>query len=129
MQKYFPWFIIGNDDDDDDERNHFDHDSNDNPHTVQMNAHIPFQYVEDFYQCVFGYYHARENDEEDRGIPDYHKATYYKLVHWFTHSRQSCCSRRGVEVSLSWPNTPWEDCKGILLNEYEEWKVTNENSS
>eukprot|EP00985_Skeletonema_marinoi_P023705 scaffold15928_cov68-Skeletonema_marinoi.AAC.1 len=84
-----------------------------------MNVDIPFLYVEDFYQSVFGY--DTNDDNEDKkvedGIPDYRTAKYYKLVHWFTRHRKGNGSG-SVNVSLDKP--PWNDCKEILGNEYEE---------
>ena len=76
---------------------------------VRMDVKIPFLYVEDFYQSVFGY------DSND--VPDYRTAKYYKLVLWFT------CQKRGdgkgrVNISLGRP--PWNDFKEILGNEFEE---------
>lgn len=83
--------------------------------TVQMDINIPFQYVEDFYQSVFGYDNIDNNEVEEiegdvnlndrtsneatadgassengsiEGIPDYHQARYYQLAHWFCHNRK-----------------------------------------
>ena len=87
--------------------------------STQMNVNIPFLYVEDFYQSVFGY--DTNDDSEAKkvkdGIPDYRTAKYYKLVHWFSRHRKGNGSG-SVNVSLDRP--PWNDCKEILGNEYEE---------
>ena len=84
-----------------------------------MNVDIPFLYVEDFYQSVFGY--DTNDDSEAKkvedGIPDYRTAKYYKLVHWFSRHRKGN-GNGSVNVSLDRP--PWNDCKEILGNEYEE---------
>eukprot|EP00984_Skeletonema_dohrnii_P005449 scaffold1913_cov151-Skeletonema_dohrnii-CCMP3373.AAC.6 len=89
--------------------------------STQMNVVIPFLYVEDFYQRVFGY--DTSNDSEAKKvkdgipIPDYRTAKYYKLVHWFTRHRKGNGSG-SVNVSLDRP--PWNDCKEIIGNEYKE---------
>ena len=87
---------------------------------AQMDVSIPFHYVEDFYQSVFGYDSNDDSDAkkvENGVLPDYRTAKYYKLVHWFT------CQKKGdgrgrVNVSLGRP--PWNDCKEILGNEFEK---------
>lgn len=80
--------------------------------TAHMNVNIPFLYVEDFYQSVFGY-----DIKEEDGIPDYRTAKYYKLAHWFTRHRLGNGSG-SVDVSLDRP--PWNDCKEYLGHEFEE---------
>ncbi|KAL7526731.1 hypothetical protein ACHAXR_001623, partial [Thalassiosira sp. AJA248-18] len=53
--------------------------------TTQMNINIPFSYIEDFYQSVFGYDSeggddAGDDERNGEGIPDYRTANYYKLA-------------------------------------------------
>jgi hypothetical protein len=88
---------------------------------VHMNANIPFLYVEDFYQSVFG---CNNNDENEvnhvdggDGIPDYHIAKYYKLALRYTRHRLKN-GNGGVSVCLDRP--PWYDCKERLLKECQE---------
>lgn len=90
-----------------------------NMSSTQMNVNIPFLYVEDFYQSVFGYDTTDDDSEATQveGIPDYHTAKYYKLAHWFTRHRLGNGSG-SVGVSLDRP--PWNDCKENLGNEFDE---------
>ena len=98
---------------------------NNDTSTVRMDINIPFQYVVDFYQSVFGYdsEEGEKNSDngDDGGIPDFRTANYYKLAHWFTHNHDFSNNIQGVEVSLCHPATPWEDCKDNLLIKYKEW--------
>ncbi len=87
-------------------------DVTENKCSAQMNVNIPFLYVEDFYQSVFGY-----DTEKEDGIPDYRTAKYYKLAHWFTRHRLGNGSG-SVDVSLDRPL--WNDCKQNLGHEFEE---------
>jgi hypothetical protein len=93
--------------------------------TVLMDVNIPFLYIEDFYQSVFGYERDETSSEtlaqvgKKDGIPDYRTAKYYKLAHWFTHHRLENGSG-GVVVDIGRP--PWNDCKEILQIEFEESK-------
>ena len=102
-------------------------------HTVRMSVDIPFQYIEDFYQSVFGYNNSvTEIENIDHGLPNYRIAKYYKFVHWFAHNH--CCqdanAKKRVKVSLCRPITPWEDCKKGLFLQFEEWNNSNnENHS
>jgi len=131
LKRYCPWFLEGQSCCDTGRSNNGNH-----LNTVQMNIQIPFQYIEDFYQSVFGYDSEEEEtnsgnigSESDggEGIPDYRTANYYKLAHWFTHHnrRQSSDSSKGVcvEVSLCHPTaTSWEDCKDSCMVEWKEWQ-------
>ena len=93
-------------------------------HSVRMSIDIPFKYIEDFYQSVFGYSgnSATERENIDHELPNYRIAKYYKFVHWF-----ACCREdtKRVDVTLCRPVTPWEDCKKDLLLQFEEWKSSN----
>jgi len=96
--------------------------------TVQMDVHIPFRYVEDFYQSVFGYETDAGNgrNEGDDGIPDYRTADYYRLAYWFTHdrvSRNENSEDLGVTVPVSILSPPWDDCKESLTSEWKEWEL------
>ncbi|KAL7499957.1 hypothetical protein ACHAWT_010898 [Skeletonema menzelii] len=86
---------------------------------AQMDVSIPFLYVEDFYQSVFGYDSNDDNEAKkvENGVPDYRTAQYYKLVHWFTRQKKGD-GRGRVNVCLERP--PWNDCKETLGNEFEE---------
>ena len=90
-----------------------------NPSAVEMNVHIPFLYVEDFYESVFGY-DTNDDIEAEKvknGVPDFRTAKYYKLVHWFTSHRKGN-GKGSVSVSLGRP--PWNDCKEIVRDEFHE---------
>ena len=65
-------------------------------------------------------------------LPDYRKAEFYKLVHWFTHHRQQGrdLSEDTVEISLYPPSTtPWEDIKETLLPEFKQWQDKEERQN
>lgn len=98
---------------------------NNNRDTVQMDVSIPFDYVEDFYNSVFGYENGN-NFEEDvvESIPDYHTAKYYQLAHWFTRVLKGSSSDGLADVSLNGP--PWEDCKDALRLELKGWQRAND---
>lgn len=96
--------------------------------TVLMDVNIPFLYIEDFYQSVFGYDRDETSSSEslaqvgeEDGIPDYRTAKYYKLAHWFTHRCMGNGSG-GVVVDIGRP--PWNDCKEILQVEFEEMQIS-----
>lgn len=95
-----------------------------NSRAVEMNVRIPFIYVEDFYESVFGYdtNDDTEAEEVENVIPDFRTAKYYKLVHWFASHRKGN-GRGSVNVSLGKP--PWNDCKEILSNEFHEELATD----
>jgi len=82
-----------------------DIENNTNPQTVQMNVEIPFHFIEEFYQVVFGF-------NTDYGLPDYHTSEYYCLAKRFS------AQNRLVDVSLCKPSIPFEDCKKTLLVEH-----------
>lgn len=95
--------------------------------TVQMDVNIPFRYVEDFYQSVFGYESDAGNakDNGDFGIPDYRTADYYRLAYWFTHNRVSQNENNEdvvVTVPVSVLSPPWDDCKDSLTSEWKDWE-------
>ncbi|KAL7467556.1 hypothetical protein ACHAXS_007799 [Conticribra weissflogii] len=95
--------------------------------TVKMDADIPFQYVEDFYQSVFGYETDAESGRNigDDGIPDYRTADYYRLAYWFTRERISRNGNNedGVSVPVSVLSPPWDDCKESLAPEWKKWEL------
>jgi GNAT superfamily N-acetyltransferase len=142
MMRYCSWFF-------DEQTNGNDEGSN-NDHSrsfVRMKMTIPFHYVEEFYQITF--IHALDvdtdtsssedvdDDESEKStkedtIPDYRKADFYKLAHWFTHHRQQEpeLSEGSVEISLYPPSTtPWEDIKETLLPEWKEWQDKEERKN
>lgn len=95
--------------------------------TVQMDVSIPFRYVVDFYESVFGYNSAEEmtlaNRDDVDGIADYRTAKYYMLADWFSRYK---CNSGMVKVELNSP--PWEDCKEALYLEMAEWEERNGNN-
>ena len=117
MGRYCAWFLEGRRGGGDGGNGD---DSNGSDDTVRMDVDVPFRYVEDFYQSVFGYDSERGDGRNgDEGIPDYRAAEYYQLAHWFVHDRRTRSEH--VEVSLRSPS-PWEDCKGGLTLEWKEWQ-------
>ena len=95
MRRYCQWFLEK------------DIENNTNPQTAQMNVDIPFSFIEEFYQVVFGF-------NTDDGLPDYHTSEYYCLAKRFS------AQNRLVDVSLCKPSIPFEDCKQTLLVEHIE---------
>jgi len=95
IRRYCQWFLEK------------DIENNTNPQTAQMNVDIPFSFIEEFYQVVFGF-------NTDDGLPDYHTSEYYCLAKRFSAQNHL------VDVSLCKPSIPFEDCKKTLLVEHIE---------
>jgi len=95
IRRYCQWFLEK------------DIETKSNSQTVEMNVDIPFSFIEEFYQVVFGF-------NTDGGLPDYRTSKYYSLAKWFS------AQYRLVDVSLCKPSIPFEDCKKTLLVEHIE---------
>lgn len=120
IQRYCPWFL-------EEPRRHDESDGHGN--TVRMNINIPFEYIIDFYQSVFGYGlkgAARHLESALEGIPDFRTASYYSLAHWFTHSRR--IDTAGVDVCLC-SSMPFQDCKGDLMPQWKEWQESTQHNA